>query len=101
MSTAALVSVFTPNRTTTPLRSAGATTSCTTGASGVNGDLVGLVRPEIRNHNFALLQRDDIAGLMLLSPSSVLNSGWGVGFQRRLSAWTLHGLPLPFMPSVE
>jgi pimeloyl-ACP methyl ester carboxylesterase len=47
------------------------------------------------------LRRDDIAGLLLLSPSSVLNSGWGAGLQRRVPAWTLHGLPLPFMPPVE
>ncbi len=49
----------------------------------------------------AALQRDDIAGLILLSPSSVLNSGWGTGLQRRVPAWTLHGSPLPFMPSVD
>jgi pimeloyl-ACP methyl ester carboxylesterase len=47
------------------------------------------------------LQRDDIAGLVLLSPSSVLTSGWGVGFQRRLPAWTVHGSALPFIPGVE
>jgi hypothetical protein len=47
------------------------------------------------------LQRDDIAGLVLLSPSSVLNSAWGTGFKTRLPVWTLHGSPLPFMSSVE
>jgi len=47
------------------------------------------------------LQRDDIAGLLLLSPSSVLNSGWGTGFRSAVPAWTLHGSALPFMPSVE
>jgi pimeloyl-ACP methyl ester carboxylesterase len=47
------------------------------------------------------LQRDDIDGLILLSPSSVLNSGWGTGFKTRVPAWTLHGSPLPFMPGVE
>jgi pimeloyl-ACP methyl ester carboxylesterase len=47
------------------------------------------------------LQRDDIDGLILLSPSSVLNSGWGIGLKTRVPAWTLHGSPLPFMASVE
>jgi dienelactone hydrolase len=47
------------------------------------------------------LQREDIDGLILLSPSSVLNSAWGTGLKARMPAWTLHGLALPFMPSVE
>jgi pimeloyl-ACP methyl ester carboxylesterase len=47
------------------------------------------------------LQRDDIDGLVLFSPSSVLNSAWGAGITARVPAWTLHGSPLPFMPSVE
>jgi pimeloyl-ACP methyl ester carboxylesterase len=47
------------------------------------------------------LQRIDIDGLVLLSTSSVLNSGWGTGFKARMPAWTLHGSALPFMPSVQ
>ena len=47
------------------------------------------------------LQRDDIDGLVLFSPSSVLNSGWGTGFRSRVPAWTLHGSALPFMPIAE
>jgi pimeloyl-ACP methyl ester carboxylesterase len=47
------------------------------------------------------LQRTDIEGLILLSPSSVLNSAWGTGFKARMPAWTLQGSALPFMPSVE
>jgi dienelactone hydrolase len=47
------------------------------------------------------LQREDIDGLILLSPSSVLNSAWGTDLKARMPAWTLHGFGLPFMPSVE